>query len=158
MSHAVSPLTAPPSTPEPAPRDEVMLSLTGKHPPALPAKLQAGRLRSEVFARARLTERPATSDASLVLIAAPAGFGKPTLLAQWASQDPRKFAFVSLDVADNDPLEMWGCIVLSIRRVQPSFGIGLEPMLNSVGGTVLDALVRYVLAELEQLDEPVVLV
>ena len=42
---------------------------------------------------------------------APAGYGKTTLLGQWAAKDARPFAWVSLDDADNDPV-----VVLSTSR------------------------------------------
>ncbi|HEV8154264.1 MAG TPA: hypothetical protein VGP67_01940, partial [Gaiellales bacterium] len=43
------------------------------------------------------------SDAAVVAIAAPAGYGKSALLAEWSAADPRPFAWVSVDAADNDP-------------------------------------------------------
>ena len=39
----------------------------------------------------------------MVAIAAPAGYGKSALLAEWSAADPRPFAWVSADAADNDP-------------------------------------------------------
>ena len=93
-----------------------------------------------------------------MLVSAPAGYGKTTLLTQWANRDARRFAYVALDAWDNDPLALWSGIVLSIRRLEPGFGASVEPMLQSVGGTVVDALVRRLSLEFEELDEPVVLV
>jgi LuxR family maltose regulon positive regulatory protein len=43
------------------------------------------------------------SDAAVIAIAAPAGYGKSALLAEWSAADPRPFAWVSVDAADNDP-------------------------------------------------------
>jgi LuxR family transcriptional regulator, maltose regulon positive regulatory protein len=40
----------------------------------------------------------------VVSVVAPPGYGKTTLLAQWAAHDPREFAWVSLDYRDNDPV------------------------------------------------------
>jgi LuxR family transcriptional regulator, maltose regulon positive regulatory protein len=40
----------------------------------------------------------------VVLVSAPAGYGKTTLLALWATVDDRAFAWVTLDVSDNDPV------------------------------------------------------
>jgi LuxR family maltose regulon positive regulatory protein len=122
------------------------------------SKLRLPGLRAGVLRRPRLTERLMASDARVVLIAAPAGFGKTTLLTQWADQDGRRFAYLALDASDNDPLALWSGVVLSIRRLEPGFGASVEPMLQSLGGTVVDALVRRLSVELEALDEPVVLV
>ena len=122
------------------------------------SKLRLPGLRAGALERPRLTGRLAASDARVVLVAAPAGFGKTTLLAQWANRDDRRFAYVALDAWDNDPLALWSGIVLSIRRLEPGFGASVEPMLQSVGGTVVHGLIRRLSMELEGLDEPVVLV
>ena len=122
------------------------------------SKLRLPGLRAGVVERPRLTGRLVQSDARVVLVSAPAGFGKTTLLTQWANRDDRRFAYVALDAWDNDPLALWSGIVLSIRRLEPGFGASVEPMLQSVGGTVVDALVRRLSVEFEELDEPVVLV
>ena len=57
-----------------------------------------------LVARARLVRRlMAARDARLVVLAAPAGYGKTTTLLEWAQHDERRFAWVALDGADNDP-------------------------------------------------------
>ena len=108
--------------------------------------------------RPRLTERLVKASGPLVVITAPPGFGKSTLLAQWAEVDRRRFAFISLEAAENDPVELWNCVVASIRQLEPSFGSSIEPMLNSVGAIAIDPLVRGIAAEMDQLAEPVVVV
>src|SRR4051794_24789511 len=60
--------------------------------------------REGLVARPRLTERlVAGTHAPLAVIAAPAGYGKTTLLAEWARADDRPFAWVSLEEAHNAP-------------------------------------------------------
>ena len=44
-----------------------------------------------------MTARP------IVSVVAPAGYGKTTLLSQWAERNGQAFAWVSVDEADNDP-------------------------------------------------------
>jgi LuxR family transcriptional regulator, maltose regulon positive regulatory protein len=54
--------------------------------------------------RARLVRTLAEArDVPLVLVVAPAGYGKSTVLAEWAEQEPRPFAWLRLDGAHNDP-------------------------------------------------------
>ena len=80
------------------------------------SKVKTPWLRDEVVARPRLTDSLVGNSGHLVFMSAPPGFGKSTLLAQWAALDPRPFAFVSLESTENDPAELWASIVHSIRR------------------------------------------
>jgi LuxR family maltose regulon positive regulatory protein len=54
--------------------------------------------------RNELVERLRAATASVVPITRPAGYGKTTLLAEWAERDRRPFAWVSVDEADGDPV------------------------------------------------------
>jgi LuxR family transcriptional regulator, maltose regulon positive regulatory protein len=88
--------------------------------------------------RPHLLERLVISDEPLVVVSAPAGYGKTTLLHQWAAIDDRPFAWVRLSADDRDPdllaehvtraLLMAG--VLSDGRVKPSVTLA-----RRVGGT-----------------------
>jgi LuxR family maltose regulon positive regulatory protein len=115
-------------------------------------------LRPGLVKRTRLIGELVEATGSLVVLAAPPGFGKSTLLAQWQECDPRAFAFVALEPSENDPVELWSCVVTSIRQRVPSFGNSVEPMLHSVGAIAIDPLVRRIAAEMDQLSEPVVVV
>jgi len=68
--------------------------------------------------RPRLSERLDRGTASkLVLVSAPAGFGKTTLLAEWLAARPaalageRLVAWLSLDRGDNEPASFWGYVI-----------------------------------------------
>jgi LuxR family maltose regulon positive regulatory protein len=52
----------------------------------------------------------------LVLIVAPPGFGKSTLLAEWAERDPRPFAWLLADEHDNDPTVLWTYIGAAVAK------------------------------------------
>lgn len=57
------------------------------------------------------------------LVLAPAGYGKTTLVAQWAERDDRPVAWVTLDETDDDPVALLGSIVRtlgSIRDIEPA--------------------------------------
>ena len=55
----------------------------------------------------------------MVLVAAPAGFGKTTLVTQWlaGNRGPRATAWVSLDPHDNDPVLLWTHVAQALERV-----------------------------------------
>jgi LuxR family transcriptional regulator, maltose regulon positive regulatory protein len=79
--------------------------------------------------RPSLIERLARDDSGpIVSVVAPAGYGKTTLLSQWAERNGQAFAWVSLDEADNDPKVLLTYIAEALDAVQP------------VGGPVFDAL------------------
>ena len=54
--------------------------------------------------RARLVRMLAEAhEVPVVVVVAPAGYGKTTVLSEWAERDPRPFAWIRLDAAQNDP-------------------------------------------------------
>ena len=64
------------------------------------------------------------ASARLILISAPAGAGKTTVLASWRA-DPaerRPFAWLSLDSRDNDPVRFWTYVLAALRTVAPGLG------------------------------------
>ena len=68
------------------------------------AKLLRPLPRPGAICRSSLIERLAKDDSHpVVSVVAPAGYGKTTLLSQWAEADGQAFAWVSVDEADNDP-------------------------------------------------------
>ena len=68
------------------------------------ARQPAPGFRADFVRRPRLVARLREArSATLVLLTAPAGYGKTTLLAEWAAEDDRPFVWVSLVDADNDP-------------------------------------------------------
>jgi LuxR family maltose regulon positive regulatory protein len=78
--------------------------------PLLLTKLAVPSTRVSLVPRPRLSERLEEGlGPQLILVSAPAGFGKSTLLGTWASElygSGRPIAWFSLDSADNDPAGM----------------------------------------------------
>ena len=71
-------------------------------------------LRDEHVERSRLLDAIATSGARVVNVTAPAGFGKSTLLAQWAARCER-VAWVQLDDDDRGP-RLWAAVLTALAR------------------------------------------
>jgi ATP/maltotriose-dependent transcriptional regulator MalT len=124
----------------------------------LEAKLRGFSPSPEMIVRPRLSAQLLGSPASLVLFAAPPGFGKTTLLAQWRDLDERRFAWFTADASDNDPVSLWTGIVEAIRRVRPDFGDAAEVALKARHVDVHDALIPVVVRELDSLDGELALV
>jgi ATP/maltotriose-dependent transcriptional regulator MalT len=78
------------------------------------ARLHPPRARSDAAIRTRLTTKLVAERPRVVMLVAPPGFGKTTLLAQWAAQDPRPFAWLLADEQDDDPTVLWTDIAAAI--------------------------------------------
>ena len=66
----------------------------------------------------------------LVLVCAPAGFGKTALLAGWARSGDRPVAWLSLDAGDEDPVRFWRHVVAALDRARPGIGDRVGPLLG----------------------------
>src|SRR5215472_15763756 len=91
----------------------------------LAAKLAPPRLPAALVPRQRLLDRLEAGLARPIsLVAAPAGFGKSTLVAEWlAARGPREpAAWVSLEPGDDDPVRFWSYVLTACRAFQPSLG------------------------------------
>jgi LuxR family maltose regulon positive regulatory protein len=91
----------------------------GNHPAVVESKIQAPSSKRETVARTALVKRLRQADAGIVLVVAPAGYGKTTLLAQWAAADPRPVAWLTCDERDNDPVVLLTHAVAALDRVLP---------------------------------------
>ena len=74
---------------------------------------------------------------SLLLICAPAGFGKTALLANWVGRGERPVAWLSLDAADNDPARFWRHAIAALDRVRPGTAERAGPAARTVGAGVV---------------------
>ena len=89
----------------------------------LATKLIIPPLRSKVVSRPALLKRINDDlDRKLTLISAPAGFGKTTLLSEWAEASGRLVAWVSLDDDDNQSNRFWSYFISSIAMIHEGFG------------------------------------
>jgi LuxR family transcriptional regulator, maltose regulon positive regulatory protein len=61
----------------------------------------------------------ASSRTPVAAIVAPPGYGKTTLLAQWAERDPRAFGWLTVDRRDNDPAVLLRNLVADLCPPHP---------------------------------------
>ena len=90
----------------------------------VPQRLRPPRARDGVLTRTALLDRLLATDAALVVVRAGAGYGKTTLLAQWAEREPRPAGWLSLDMADNDPVVLLRHLV----RALADCGVDTDPV------------------------------
>jgi LuxR family maltose regulon positive regulatory protein len=119
----------------------------------LATKLYLPRLQPGFLARPRLAEGLDEGLArGLVLVCAPAGFGKTALLADWARQGRRPVAWLSLDPGDNDPARFWRHVIAALERVRPGTAEQFAPLLGPPPPPAFDGLVTALINELA--DQP----
>jgi LuxR family maltose regulon positive regulatory protein len=92
----------------------------------------------------------------LILVSAPAGYGKSTLMSQWIasrSQRPEGFpaAWVSLDAGDNDPVRFWSYVIAACRAFNPSIGETAFAQLYVARRHSLEIVLTTLINELAQL-------
>ena len=133
------------------------------------AKLFRPPIRPGIVRRTVLVDRLRASNASVVSMTAPAGYGKTTLLAEWAERDRRPFAWVSIDEADGDPVVFLGHVSVALDRVESidpgvfeaiasPTGISPRRVLSRLGSALATRTRPFVLVldDIDGLSEPMV--
>jgi LuxR family transcriptional regulator, maltose regulon positive regulatory protein len=118
--------------------------------PVLATKLYVPPPPPKALLRSRLVERldrsAATPSRKLTLIAAPAGFGKTTLLSAWVADRKHMVAWLSLDEGDGDPTRFLTYLIAALRTAVPQIGEEALGLLQSPqpppGEIVLTALLN----------------
>jgi LuxR family transcriptional regulator, maltose regulon positive regulatory protein len=130
----------------------VTVTLSGRLRP--PAALHGGVARQPL-----LDLLAGYSAAKLVLVVAPAGWGKTSLLRDWflAGERPRA-TWLSVDRDDNDPAHFWAGIVAAVDAVCPGIGAAALQVLNAARVKTPDALIGPVINDIARMPDRVTLV
>ena len=98
----------------------------------LATKVRVPRPRSGMVPRQRLVERlVAGIQHELVVVCGPAGFGKSSLLAEWAHRGQRSVAWLSLDEDDNDPSQFWRHVAAALDVHRPGLAEQIAAQLDA---------------------------
>src|SRR5512140_3601307 len=102
--------------------------------------------------RPRLLERLAQGmGRGLTVVCTPAGFGKTTLLGDWARRSRRPAAWLSLDAGDNDPARFWRYVAAALDRARPGTCALLAALLGGPQQPPLETVVTALINELTDL-------
>jgi LuxR family maltose regulon positive regulatory protein len=127
--------------------------------PILATKLYVPPPRPEAVVRPRLIERLYDGlHRKLILVCAPAGFGKSTLLGVWVATLPRPAAWLSLDEGDNDPARFLSYLLAALRTIAPNMGEGVLGALQSPQPPPTESILTALLNEMAALAEDLVVV
>ena len=115
--------------------------------------------------RPRLIERLDRGIASkLMLVSAPAGFGKTTLLTEWLAAGPappageRLAAWLSLDRGDNDPASFWTYVIAALRTAASGVGESALALLQAPRPPPVETVLTVLLNDLRATAGDIVLV
>ena len=141
-----------------------------EHVPLHRAKLTVPQALFSLVPRQRLDAKLDASLAGrLTLVTAPAGFGKTTAVAQWLRRRRARYAWLSLDEGDNDPIRFWTYLIGALETLPHEIGGAARTMLRSpappweaVISSLIDALddvpfdFALVLDDFHVVDDPLV--
>ena len=121
-------------------------------------KLHRPRGVGDLVERPRLLEQLNRNlDRTLTLIAAPAGYGKSTLAAQWLESCDRPSAWLSLDERDSDLGVFLNYFVAAVQSVFPDAGNEILLLLQAPERPPLSVLIRALINDLDRIEQPFIL-
>jgi len=122
-------------------------------------KLHLPQINADFVKRPFLVQRlNQNSSRHFTLVAAPAGFGKTTLIASWLADQSSPYAWLSLDEFDNDLSLFLQYMTAAIQRVLPTACATLARILHAPDLPTDDQLAAIIINGLSQLSTPVKLV
>ena len=127
--------------------------------PFLSTKLYIPPVRRKLVSRPRLTEQLNKGlENNLILISAPAGYGKTTLLSIWLSQCPHPAAWLSLDESDNDLTRFLTYLVAALQKIRTETGKTVLTMLQSPQVLPTNVILSTLINDLTQFPDQFILV
>jgi LuxR family maltose regulon positive regulatory protein len=132
--------------------------------PILATKLYAPQPRPNVVLRPCLIERLDEGlQSRLILVSAPAGFGKTTIVSEWTAGCKRlepavRPAWLSLDEGDSDSVRFLAYLVAALQTVAADVGQGVLGMLQSPQPPPTESMLSTLVNEIAALPHGVVLI
>jgi LuxR family maltose regulon positive regulatory protein len=103
--------------------------------PLLTTKITLPPLRPNLVTRPRLIERLENGwqqGRCVTLVAAPAGYGKTTLIRSWVDLHRSRVAWVALDAGDNQALRFWAYVIAALQTSDVTLGRELQQTLQAL--------------------------
>lgn len=121
----------------------------------LSTKLSIPSLRSNLIPRWRLFQKLNQGlESGFVLVSAPAGYGKSTLLSAWLNHLGYPSAWLSLDQGDNDPVRFLTYLAAALHKIDPSVAEVLDLSLQSPSPPVVETVLTSWMNHLAQVEYP----
>ena len=119
--------------------------------PLLRTKFYIPRQKTNRIQRSRLiVQLNACLDRRLTLISAPAGFGKTTLVAEWAAEYAGQSAWLTLDEGDNDPVRFFNYFIAALQAIDTSLGDGVLELINTSEIPKIEAIFTLLINQIHE--------
>jgi len=122
-------------------------------------KLAPPQIYTNILARPRLFQLLGKHPlCRLIVVSAPAGYGKSTFLNVWGRQAATELVWVSLDEMDNDETRFWGAIVQAVVAIQPTILQRAMAILHFGEQLDSDALASTLISDLSEYEQDMTIV
>ncbi|PKM85717.1 MAG: hypothetical protein CVU86_01375 [Firmicutes bacterium HGW-Firmicutes-11] len=122
----------------------------------LPEKLHKPEVSDSVISRTDLLKD--SHWASVILVSAPAGSGKTTIVSEWLSEQERTHSWYSLDEWDNDLTQFFAYLIAGVNSIDKQPSAQLDQMLDAFQSIGLEGFLKGFVHHLHTIDHSFILV
>lgn len=134
-------------------------SSIGQSKHLLQTKFYVPPIHSKQIVRPRLSDLITTGlDKALILLSAPAGYGKTTLMSSWLKEKGIPFAWLSLDGGDNDPIRFLQYLLAALETIASGIEDDLSGILQGIQPAQFENVINLLVNKLASCSDPFVLV
>jgi LuxR family maltose regulon positive regulatory protein len=129
--------------------------------PLLTTKLYIPPVRPDLVSRPRLLRwlnKGLRQGRRLSLVSAPAGYGKTTLLSEWAATCGRLVAWLALDSGDNDPARFLAYLIAALQTIESGIGAGVLDRFQAPQPPPMEELLIALINQIDAISPSFVLV
>lgn len=127
--------------------------------PILQSKLYPPRIPSDYVYRSELQERLEENTATpLILISAPAGYGKSSLISNWLRFSKKEVCWISLGAEENSYYRFVQYLIASLRQNNVEFGEEIEELLSLLGSSDSVDVTKLILNQLNNVERQLAIV
>jgi LuxR family maltose regulon positive regulatory protein len=122
-------------------------------------KLHIPPVGSNIVHRSELNEKLNIGfNRKLILVSAPAGFGKTTVVSDWINQNKIPAAWFSLDTGDNDPADFLSYVISGIQSIHKEFGESALKLLSSPNKPSVESIASLLINDILSINQNFLLV
>ena len=122
-------------------------------------KIYRPKIQDNLVNRQELTDAlDRSKNKKLVLVSAPPGYGKTSLIAQWINKRKHAATWYSLDNSDNDPSQFLTCIIAGIQTYKDDFGLSSLKLLDDSNQVNLESILALFINDLLRMEEQLFIV